>query len=244
MWAKPPAPLRLSSGTVHLWKANLKVESQSETGFRTLLSDEEQLRADRFRFSEHRRRFTVARGMLRRLLGYYLHQSPEKIALRYGPFGKPFLSRYEFLKFNLSHADDLALFGFALDHEIGIDLERINTGIEFQQLARHFFARKEMAMLLELPPEQRLQGFFNCWNRKEAFVKAKGEGLSFPLDQFEVSLKPGEPARILATNWDPDEKAEWSLFSFDPAPDFLAALAIRGKIMKVEYLSWDEISRP
>ena len=142
------------------------------------------------------------------------------------------------LQFNISHADHLALFGFVHDLAIGIDLERIKPEIEIEQLAQHFFSHEEKQAFNALPPDQKPLAFFTCWTRKESFIKAKGHGLAFPLDQFEVSLGPDMPAALLATHWNPEEVSKWSLYSLAPAPDFVGAISVEGHLEKITYWEW------
>ena len=131
--------------------------------------------------------------------------------------------------FNLSHSRGLALFAFARQVDIGVDLEHLRSDVNHLALAEHFFSAAERAELNALPLAIRHQAFFLCWTRKEAYIKAHGEGLSLPLDHFDVSLTPGEPARLVATRAGLEAPDQWSLFNLEPAPDYLAALAVRGK---------------
>jgi 4'-phosphopantetheinyl transferase len=197
----------------------------------TLTTDEQQ-RASRFRFETDRRHFIVARGVLRSVLGRYLNLNPEQVPLGYTAFGKPILAEplqpYN-LQFNLAHSGGLALYAFCPDHPVGIDLERIRPDFATLDIAQRFFAPGEIAALQALPPAMQTQAFFACWTRKEAYLKAKGSGLSVPLDSFEVSLAPGEPATLLKNRDDPQKPQRWSLRALNPGPGYAAALAVEGR---------------
>ena len=197
---------------------------------RVWLCDAERQRAGRFRFARDRRRFIVARARLRQLLAARLGVRPESVELAYGKNGKPSLARGfadTHWRFNVSHCDDVAVYAFSPGREIGIDIEAIRAVREADAIAAQFFSRPENEAYLALAPSDKRLGFFNCWTRKEAVVKALGEGLSMRLDQFDVSLAPGEPARILRVASALGDDCGWRLASFSPLPGFIAALASR-----------------
>ena len=196
---------------------------------RKLLSDTELRRAERFTFDRDRNRYIVARARLRELLATRLNVRPEAIELTYGVHGKPVLARrFEDtdLRFNLSHSDDVAVYAFSLGREIGIDVEAIRAIPDADDIAAKFFSRRENEAYLDLDPSDKPLGFFNCWTRKEAFIKAIGEGLYYPLDSFDVSFSPGEPAKILRIKDMPGSECGWCMDSFSPAPGFVAAVVI------------------
>ena len=229
-WAQPPEALVLAKDDVHVWKASLDRNPTELDSLRQTLATDEQKRAERFRLNKHRDRFIVGRGVLRTILGMYLDRQPGQFRFRYTPYGKPELPVEEgALSFNLSHSRDLALYAVTQKREIGVDVEFIREDVNLLGIAKRFFSEREYAQLRALPPSCRLQTFFDCWTRKEAFIKAKGEGFSLPLSQFDVSIAPGKPAALLRTEWNPDEVARWSLNSFAPAPGYAAALAVEGK---------------
>lgn len=209
----------------------LDVDAAAVAAAAALLSHDERRRADRFLHDRDRRRFTVARACLRRLLSERLGTPPASIAFRYGPNGKPELASEHHmpdLRFNLSHAEELVVLAFALGHEVGVDVEAIDRAVDPDKLAAEFFSQQELAALRAVEPDKRRLTFLNGWTRKEAFVKALGSGLGYPLDSFDVSLAPGEPARILrfaAAHGDP---AAWHMESFSPAAGFIAALVVDG----------------
>jgi 4'-phosphopantetheinyl transferase len=217
---------------IHVWRASLDRAPGEVESLRRLLSPEELERAERLIFPDHSRRFIVARGCLRRILARYLDIAPGDIRFDYAPQGKPRLAARHVpvppLHFNLAHSDELALIAVTGIAPIGIDVERIRPECPGEQIARHFFSVGEIDRLGRLDPEQRASAFFRCWTRKEAFIKATGHGLSRPLDQFEVTLAPGEAASLLRTAWDPGEAAHWSLRTLEAGPGYAAALAVRG----------------
>jgi 4'-phosphopantetheinyl transferase len=203
-----------------------------------LLSHDEQARANRFYLERDRRRFIVARGALRTILGRYLGVEPGQLRFRYESHGKPFLSDdlgAGELRFNLAHSNELALYAFTCGREIGIDVEYIHPVPDVEQIAARFFSVNENAALRMLPESQRLEAFFDCWTRKEAYIKALGEGLTQPLDQFQVSLIPGERAQLLSVNDVPEKVMRWSMATLSPAPGYVGALAVKGADCNIEY---------
>jgi 4'-phosphopantetheinyl transferase len=132
------------------------------------------------------------------------------------------------LRFNLSHSDELAVYGFAAGRELGVDVEEVRGLQDATDVAARFFSRRENEAYLALEARDRPQGFFNCWTRKEAFIKALGDGLYHPLDRFDVSLAPGEPAKVLRVEDTPGE-CGWTLHSFSPRPGFIGAVAFRSE---------------
>jgi 4'-phosphopantetheinyl transferase len=198
-----------------------------------LLSPAERSRADRFRFRRDRARFVVGRGALRRLLGRYLSRAPAEVDIQAGRLGKPELmgsSAASGLRFNLAHSDGLALYAFTRDREVGIDVEAVRTVPEARAVAGQFFSALEVARLAGLSRAGFEEAFLNGWTRKEAFLKARGDGLHFPLDRFHVSMAPGEPARLLGVDGEPAAVREWSIADVPTAPGFVAAVAARGPI--------------
>src|SRR5207244_11453763 len=122
--------------------------------------------------------------------------------------------------------------------EVGIDLEYIRAEVADEPIAERFFASREIAALIGLPAPLRAEGFFNCWTRKEAYIKARGEGLTIPLDAFEVSLAPEEPAALLRVDSDPAEASRWSLQALAPGPGYVAAIAVEGRDWQLRCWEW------
>jgi 4'-phosphopantetheinyl transferase len=193
------------------------------------LALDERERAGRFHFDRDRDRFIVGRGALRALLGRYLGMEPGRVAFRYGPQGKPALAEgagTSPLQFNLAHSQGLALLAIAEGRQIGIDVEVIRPVSEVDQLVGRFFSPRECAEFRRVAEGERLASFYRGWTRKEAYLKATGEGLATPLDQFDVTLAPGEPARLLDVAGRPSEVSRWALLDLDPGPEAIAALAV------------------
>lgn len=191
--------------------ARLNAGPEEVRSLRARLSDAERQRAGRFRFERDRRRFIVARARLRELLAARLGVPPEAVELVYGKNGKPGLAqRYadSGWRFNVSHCDDVAVYAFSRDSDVGIDIEAIRAVSEADAIAARFFSRREHEAYSALSPRDKPLGFLNCWTRKEAVAKALGDGLSMPLDELDVSRASG-----------------WRLHSFSPLPGFIAALA-------------------
>ncbi len=233
--AWPPAPLPAGATAmfadngieVVVTRLDLGVEAIRESA--ALLSDAEQGRAARFALHRDRGRFVVARSRLRRLLADRLYVQPESVELVYGERGKPALARRfanSGLRFNVSHCNDVAVYAFSTGREIGVDVEAVRRIGDAADIAARFFSPRENQAYLALGPRDRPLGFFNCWTRKEAFIKALGDGLYHPLDRFDVSLAPDEPARILRVESTPGDLCGWGMESFSPFPGFVAAIVI------------------
>lgn len=193
-----------------------------------LLSDAERHRARRFAFDRDTSRFIVGRARLRELLAARLGVRAEAVEFDYGAHGKPALSQRfadSDLYFNVSHCDDVAAYAFSSGHAVGIDVEAVREISDADDIAARYFSRRENATYRTLKPCDRPLGFFNCWTRKEAFVKALGDGLSMPLDRFDVTLAPGEPARVLRVENTPGDESGWWLDSLCPAAGYVAAIA-------------------
>ncbi len=242
-WSTPPTNLALTEGEIHIWRAGLDRPAAQVAHLTQTLAPDEQLRAERFHFERDRQRFIVGRGVLRAILGRYLHLAPAQLQFCYGARGKPALAESLAggkgqLHFNLAHSGNLAVYALVRGQEIGVDVEQIHPIVEMVQIAERFFATQERAALLALPPEQRQPAFFNCWTRKEAYLKALGDGLTQPLDQFIVSLGPGEPARLLSLAGDVIEASRWLIEAFHPADGYVAAVAIPGQGWHFNYWDW------
>jgi 4'-phosphopantetheinyl transferase len=212
---------------IEITVSRLDVGPETVRSLEASLSDAERQRAERFALDRDCRRFIVARGRLRELLAARLAVQPESIELVYGQRGKPALAppfADSGWRFNVSHSGEMAVYGFARGREIGIDVEAVRTLRDSDSIAARFFSRQENVEYRALDPRERDMGFFNCWTRKEAFIKALGDGLYHPLDRFDVSLAPGEPARILRVESMPGEECGWRLESFLPAAGFVGAV--------------------
>jgi 4'-phosphopantetheinyl transferase len=229
MWSAAPQSLSLSEGEVHVWRAELEQPHETLESFDRILDTDERERASRFHFEKHRRRFVVARGILRTLLARYLNAQPEELRFSYTGYGKPALDvEHRRVRFNASHSHELALFAFVLDHEIGVDVEHVNRDFASEEIARRYFSASEVETFNKLSKEEQPPAFFRCWTRKEAYIKAIGEGLSHPLDAFDVTFAPGEPARLLRVARDPESVARWSMADLDVGSAYAAAVAVQG----------------
>jgi len=225
------SPLEIGPDEVHVWRADLDAFASAQTA-EAFLSMDERHRASRFHFERERRRFAAGRQILRRLLGSYLGIAGREVEFRYSAHGKPELSGAQAdsgLAFNASHSGSVALFAFVRRRAVGIDVEQLRDDIEVCDIATRFFSESEQASMLRLAKDLQQQAFFACWTRKEAFVKAKGEGLSLPLNDFDVSLIPGQPARILATRPNAQERDHWSMWNLDAGRGFAAAVVVEGQ---------------
>jgi 4'-phosphopantetheinyl transferase len=218
----------INAGEVHLWTVCLAASDRRIRDFFDSLHDDERRRASAFRFEKHRKRFIIARGLLRALLSSYTGKPAGEIAFSYGANGKPALRRADApsLYFNLAYCEDQIVYALHPDCELGVDLERVRELPGAESLARRFFADEEYDELLSLSGVQRNAAFFNCWTRKEACLKAAGDGLFAPLDRFQVSLKPGDAAAVLSLNGDRYAAAQWTLLHITPLEDFVGAVAL------------------
>jgi 4'-phosphopantetheinyl transferase len=207
------------------------------------LSVDERARAGRFHFRRDRDRFVTRRAVLRTILGGYLRREPAEVEFLYGRHGKPALAgpAGKELSFSLSHSGSAALYAVAPGAEIGVDVEALRPWVDADDVAEQFFSRREVATLRALPEPPRSSCTLACWTRKEAFVKAHGDGLSIPLDQFDVALAPGEPPALLRTAWDPNEAGRWSLFDLTAEhPGHVSALAARGGGWRLVCREWHD----
>jgi 4'-phosphopantetheinyl transferase len=243
LWHEAPESLNLDGTEVHVWRSGLDRSAPCVKKLRLTLTPDERTRAERFHFQRDCDRFIVSRGTLRAILGRYLHTEPHQLRFCYGNRGKPMLineQRGDIFRFNVSHSHNLAVFAVTRGREIGIDLEWARPGLDCQQIAERLFSPQEIRVLRALHRDAQDEAFFNCWTRKEAFIKAKGGGLSISLNEFEVSLSPGEPAALLTTMGDPQEAFRWSLRELFPSPGFSAAIAVEGRDWQLKCWQWPE----
>ncbi|HEX3764632.1 MAG TPA: 4'-phosphopantetheinyl transferase superfamily protein [Kofleriaceae bacterium] len=241
-WQPPPAELALDGADVHVWRVALDPPAERVAALARTLDDDERARAARFHFDRDRTAFTVARGALRTLAGRYLGESPARLRFGYRDRGKPYLLAPPVeppgqLRFNVSHSGKLALLCFARDREVGVDIEHRRPLSDLLGLAHTAFSPPEYAALCRLPPAAHERAFFACWSRKEAFIKATGEGVA-QLAAFEVSLAPGEPARLVRVDGEPSGR--WSLHELPAIPDYAAALVVEASAHAAFRLAcWD-----
>jgi len=226
--------LTLADRELHVWRASLDLPAELLQRLAKTLSANEHERAGKFLIARTRERFVAARGLLRQLLGMYLGLDPEKIEFQYGPQGKPsLLARHDSnVSFSVSHSQAMGLFAFCSGREVGVDVEEVKEDFKGMQIASHFFSGEEIAGLAKLPPEQADKAFFECWTGKEAYVKARGEGLSFPLRNFSIGFVNRE--QVLR-----DEMGRaWSCYALEPAPGFAGAVVAAGEGWTLKYYDW------
>lgn len=219
-WPPPPTDLTLASDEVHVWRVDIG-SPHSESSLRALLSEDERKKADGFIFEEDRVRFTVTRGTLRSLLGRYLGLEPERLLFRHGPRGKPRLdenSGEDALRFNVSHSGSLALIVLSRGREVGVDVERVRPVLDSERIAARFFPPREAAALHSLPEAARTETFFDCWTRNEAYLKARGDGLS--------SIE------------NPSGTARWTSMRLNPGPGYSGAVAVEGRGWRLKCRQW------
>jgi 4'-phosphopantetheinyl transferase len=214
-----------------VWTIPLWIPDDIFSTLRKVLSDDEQERASRFHFESDARRFIVARGSMRSILGPYTQSKAEDLRFVYSAQGKPSLQQpVSDIRFNVSHSRDLALLAVAKGRDVGVDVEWKKEGIEVEKLAERFFSTQEHRSLLSQSPEKKIAAFFRGWTCKEAFLKAQGMGLSRTLSSFDVDMNVGQPARLLATRPDSDEVNHWFLRELEVMEQYAAAIAIEGPI--------------
>ena len=236
-WSPPPAAVDFTNDhQVDIWRIPLDLPMRSIKLLVKLLSTDETDRAARFYFPADQNRYMISHGSLRNILAFYLHCEPSRLSFSVNKYGKPSLVDGQ-LEFNLSHSGDLALLAITQERKIGVDVERMRTGISADILGGHYFSKADMVELQALPSEQREGAFFLCWTRKEAYIKAQGMGLSLPLDSFDVSLTPGRPALLRATRPDLGEAARWTLLSLSVGVGYEAAVAVEGH--NLDFRLWD-----
>ncbi len=230
-WNTPPEFVQARCDEVHVWRASLEVAPSEVRRLGLILSEDERERAVRFRFERDRSPFIVRRALLRMLLGRYLQITPSKIEFSYGTKGKPYLagSEHAALRFNLSHSRGLALYAVTRKREIGVDLEYESEKVDIDAIARRFFSAREVAAIKSLPDHEKRRAFFACWTRKEACIKARGEGLSIDLESFSVSVSPDQPAALLNAQNVPEETSRWSLADLNPDSRYVGAIAVEGR---------------
>jgi 4'-phosphopantetheinyl transferase len=240
-WRCPPTTWSLGSADLHVWAAPLNEARATVVDSGTLLSAEERQRAERFHFERHRRRFIIGRGLVRSLLGRYLNTAPAKLIFGYGPQGKPALEdnfAESGLHFNVTHSEDLALVAVTRLGDVGVDVEKVRWLADFDELVSRFFSPREAAVFRDLSEEEKSGAFFNLWTRKEAWLKATGEGIAHSLNRVEVSFLPGEPARLITLPDNLELGGDWSLCELAPAGGFAAAVAIRSRTFHLDCWRW------
>ncbi len=235
-WSLPPAHLVLPRDEIHVWCASLDQRPEHVADLEQTLSLDERSRGQRYRFTRDRKHFIIRRGLLRLLLGDYLGVELGGLRFRSGPYGKLLLAEMPGAytpRFNVSHSHELALFAFAQDREVGVDIEYVRPVAEAEQIAGRYFSVKEREALRDLPPDRMYEQFFIYWTRLEAYLKASGLGLAGA--ESQGLLSPENTSRSL---YGP-------IYSVQPAPGYVAALAVQARTaalaltsVRVVYWRW------
>ena len=234
-------PLTLGPQDVHLWRVDLEAIGRRSCTVVAILSPDEQTRASRFHRPSDRHYFIAGRAILRQILGAYLGTDPKTVTFAYSEKSKPALGEAHAgsdLSFNISHSGTIALLAFARSRQLGVDVEQIRRDFDTAPIAARFFSQVEQEELATIPADQRNDAFFLCWTRKEAYIKATGEGLSLPLRQFDVSLAPRAQSALLATRPDPFECQRWLLRDIAVESGYAAALCVSGTEWRL--VQWSE----
>lgn len=232
-WKSPTesSPNEFSAGSVHLWRIPLDRDASATSAPLSLLADDEVRRYERFKPAAIKRRFALARGGMRVILGRYLNRPPADLEFHYGEQGKPSLAPDQNpsnLQFNLTHSHDLAVLAVAANREVGVDVEHLRDNVEFEKLAARYFSPLEVSTLASLAGEDLKRQFFRIWTAKEAYIKAIGQGLRIPLDQFDIAVDADAQPVLRETRHAPPEKDRWTLTDFDDGDGYLGTLAIEG----------------
>jgi len=242
LWQVPAKPVQLANRDVHVWRVNLDQPAHMIIHLARSLSYDERQKARRFYFQRDHNHFIVAHGALRYILGSYLGIAPAQICFDNDEQGKPILvpnHKGDALHFNLTHSHKLALIAVSRQWRVGIDLEYMRDDLASLQIAERFFSPREVAVLRALPKKMQRTAFFNCWTRKEAYLKGRGLGLALPLDCFDVSIIPGEPAILVNPGGDSNKARNWSLQELSPCPGYVGALAVSGFAYHLKRWHWD-----
>jgi 4'-phosphopantetheinyl transferase len=232
----------LSTKEIHLWRANLNWSTDDVARMQQMLSWEERSRADRFYNAVDRTRFIIGRSLTRTLLGHNLGVAAHRVMFEYGSAGKPHLAahlRQDIpFNFNVSHSGNIVLVALGYCRALGVDVEQICNHFETDEIAKRYFSEHERRCLAMLPTDLRHDAFFACWTRKEAYVKARGDGLGLPLDCFDVAFLPGEAPRLVDVR--PPDSRSWSFYDIDCGASYRAALAIEGADHKLVTRDWPD----
>ena len=235
-WQTPSQPTPLSDGDIHVWRASLDLAPDLLHTLETSLAPDEQARAARFKFDRDRQRFIAARGILREILGACLSRPPASLSFTYGPHGKPALNPNDggrIIQFNLSHSHGMALYAFANAREVGVDIEAVRPMADWEDIARRFFAPQEVTDILACPKDLQQEAFFRCWTSKEAYLKARGSGMTISLKSFDVHLSEDGSHALRS-----EDSQRWTLCGFSPATGYTGAVVGEGTDWQLQRWSW------
>jgi 4'-phosphopantetheinyl transferase len=241
VWKSPPSGYSLPSDEVHIWRAGLDWPPEAVDEWCRILPPEERKRADAFHFPADRTRHILGRAVSRLLIARCAGVEAASVRFEYGAKGKPQLAGaliHNSLNFNISHSGDYVLVAIAFQRCLGVDIERIRMDIDTGAIAKRFFSANECLALAGLPADLRHEAFFACWTRKEAYIKARGDGLSLGLHRFDVAFLPGQEPRLLETRHDPADASRWTLRDIDVGTSHKAALAAQGSEFRLQCWDW------
>ncbi len=243
-WASVPLnnDWLLPTNQVHIWRSTLELPIHQINNLKHLLSPDELEKATHLALTQKRHQYIIARAILRRILSLYVSLHPSELRFRYNRNGKPVLAcSSNKIQFNVSHSHNLAIYALSSDCLIGVDVEYLyrRSRIDRMKIASRLFTPREYTTLQSLPENQRDKAFLTCWTRKEAFIKAMGWGLSFPLDKFEVTADPNESPKLLTTPYKPKDALDWSMVPIDPSDGYVGTLALRKTNFDLSYWQWN-----
>jgi 4'-phosphopantetheinyl transferase len=233
----------LSEDDAHVWKASLDQPADMVAKFKPLLSQDEYRRAERFHRPSDRHRFIAGRGILRKIISAYLALAPDEVQFTYNEYGKPFISTDQncgALSFNLSHSNGMALYAVTRGRRVGVDIEYMREDLATLEVAERFFSKDEFEVLKAVSSDHGTKAFFNCWSRKEAYIKAIGMGVSYPLDRFTVSLASNVAPALLKVDADATEAARWKMYELDVGKGYAAALIVENPPVSLRRFQWNE----
>lgn len=226
--------MKIPANEIHIYRSVLEKHKPELKRFEVILSSDELEKANRYKFENDRNNYIVCRAILRNIIGSYLSLDPSEVTFSYSEKGKPYIKGNN-IKFNLAHSKGFAVYAFALENEIGIDVEYLKAIPDAIKIAERYFSEYEIDELKKTDTAKIENLFFICWTRKEAFIKAIGEGLSYPLTDFSVPLKPGEEPKLLRIKNNSCEVQNWSLYNIDVIRNYTSALAVKSGELKIIY---------
>ncbi len=240
IWQPPPSELKIHENEIHVWSIPLDAPWDIINDYKAILSSDEQSRAERFRFGQHRQRYLSGHIALREIVGKYLHLNPSDLAIIRTPLGKPCLAPgtdKRHLNFSYSQSDNRALLAVGINHSTGIDIEHIRAGMDIESMARQLFSLPELEAIKSLPVGKKEYAFFELWTLREAFLKAEGIGIK-ALNRIEIQMFPDHlPSFAVYTDF-PAAENHWSLFRLSPGPEYCAALAAAESIKEIRFYNF------
>ncbi len=229
--------INLNENEVHIYYVMINSAKQFIPFLKKYLSNEEKLKVMKYIFEKDRAIQMISRSVLKNILSRYLSDKTEDVIFSYNQFGKPFISENknpDSIRFNLSHSGNMILYAVSRKRNVGIDVQEINKTVSVTDIIEHYFSDHEIAQFKSLPEELMLKAFYSCWTRKEAYIKARGKGLSFPLNSFSVPVFPGLCSKLLHD----DEGTGWSLTDIISSPEYTAAIAAEGNNLTYHFFKW------